>query len=347
MKKAILFSIIIFVFIGVFSYFRVLDIPSAKNGEDINITIEKGESVKEISQKLFDRGLIKSKFYFEIYLWQTKNESKIKAGRYILNPILSIKEISNILLEGRAENEKIITLLEGWNNNEIANYFETNKIFSRDEFLKIAGYSKADNLSEPESAWLKDYSEQFEFLKDKPKNYGLEGYLFPDTYRIFIDSSVEDVVLKILNNFDKKLDQKMRNDIESQNKTIFDIVKMASIIEKEVRTEEDMKIVSGIFWQRIKNGQALQSCASLAYILGENKVQYSIEDTQVESPFNTYKYKGLPPAPVSNPGLIAIKAAIYPEITEYNYFLNEPELGKTIFSKTYEEHLSNKIKYLK
>jgi len=108
-----------------------------------------------------------------------------------------------------------------------------------------------------------------------------------------------------------------------------------------------MKIVSGIFWDRIKNGQPLESCATLAYILGQNKPQYSIEDTKTDSPYNTYLILGLPPSPISNPGLQAIKAAIYPEYTKYNYFLNRQDTGETIFSVDYDEHLRNKAKYLK
>jgi UPF0755 protein len=108
-----------------------------------------------------------------------------------------------------------------------------------------------------------------------------------------------------------------------------------------------MKIVSGIFWDRIKNGEALGSCATLAYILGVNKPQYSLEDTRIESPYNTYKYRGLPPGPIANPGFNAINAAIYPEFTDYNYFLSDPETGKTIYSRTLDEHNANKYRYLK
>ena len=101
------------------------------------------------------------------------------------------------------------------------------------------------------------------------------------------------------------------------------------------------------FWNRIKNGQALESCASLAYILGVNKSQYSYEDTRVDSPYNTYLHRGLPPGPIANPGLKAIEAAIYPQETNYNYFLTATESGKTIFNESYEQHLIDKNKYIK
>jgi UPF0755 protein len=151
----------------------------------------------------------------------------------------------------------------------------------------------------------------------------------------------------MLDNFDRKLNKEMKDDIVATGRSIHEIVTMASLLEKEVRTYEDMRIVSGIFWDKIERGEALRSCATLAYILGENKPTYSTEDTKVDSPFNTYQNPGLPPAPISNPGEKAIRAAIYPTETDYNYFLNTLDTGETIFSRTFEEHKRNKIKYLK
>jgi UPF0755 protein len=149
----------------------------------------------------------------------------------------------------------------------------------------------------------------------------------------------------MLDNFNKKLSIKMREDIKKQGKTIFEIITLASIIEKEVSKEEDRKIVAGIFYKRLKQGIHLESCATINYILGNNKKQLSFEDTRVESPYNTYLNKGLPPGPISNPGIFAIKAAIYPQETDYLFFLSKPT-GETVFSKTFEEHNKNKRKWL-
>ncbi|KKQ14969.1 MAG: hypothetical protein US25_C0015G0002 [Candidatus Moranbacteria bacterium GW2011_GWE1_36_7] len=135
------------------------------------------------------------------------------------------------------------------------------------------------------------------------------------------------------------------DEISKQKKTLYDVITMASIIEGEVQTDEDRKIVSGLFWNRLKIGQAFGSDATLEYVLGGNKRQHSLAETKTDSPYNTYLYKGLPPGPVSNPGISAIRAAIYPIETEYNYFLSDPKTGKTIFSKTFEEHVVNKGKY--
>ena len=113
----------------------------------------------------------------------------------------------------------------------------------------------------------------------------------------------------------------------------------------EVKSPDDKSMVGGIFWNRIRDNRPLQSCATIAYILGINKKQYSYEDTKVQSPYNTYLNPGLPPGPISNPGIESIKAAIYPKPTNYFYFLSDPETGKTYFAKTIDEHNSNKAKF--
>jgi UPF0755 protein len=139
----------------------------------------------------------------------------------------------------------------------------------------------------------------------------------------------------------------MKEDIKEQGKTLDEIIIMASVIQKEVSSKEDMDLVSGIFWKKIENSDALRSCATIGYALGENKYRYSIEDTKIDSPYNTYQNAGLPPGPICNPGLQAIKAAIYPKPSDYNYFLSRSDTGETIFSKTFREHEINQQKYLK
>jgi len=335
MIKKIIILIIIFL-AGSF-YWQSLNSPADSKGQEQIFLVSKGETVKEIIGNLKKAGLIKSPFYFEYKVW--RGELDLKAGEYSISPALTAKEIIKILSQGQAVNqEKQIRIIEGWNLKDIGSYLKDNDVGGADGFLSLA---KA-----PLSAWKFNFSKP-DFLSDAPKGANLEGYLFPDTYRIFVDTAVDQVILKMLTNFDKRLTPELRAEIKRQKKTIFEIVTMASIIEKEVRSTDDMKIVSGIFWQRINNGQGLESCATLAYILGVNKAQYSIEDTKIDSPYNTYKYRGLPPGPIANPGLNAIKAAIYPEPTNFNYFLSDPATGQTIYSKTLEEHNLNKYKYLK
>jgi UPF0755 protein len=286
---------------------------------------------------------------FSERIWQNL-ETKVPTGlESRLNNFFGRKTI----LERQAKKEEIsVAVLEGKNISEITSLLVAKKLVNSEDFYLFAGKAKTDYRLMSDLLWPKDYSLTFTFLKDKPKYYSLEGYLFPDTYRFFSDARADEIIVKMLENFDKKLTPKMREDIAAQGRSIFEIVTMASLIEKEAPINyasgenHDAKIISGIFWNRLKNGQALQSCATLAYVLGENKPQYSEADTKVNSPFNTYLNKGLPPAPIANPGILAIEAAIYPIDNEYNYFLTPAGTKKIIFSRTYEEHLINKNKYL-
>jgi UPF0755 protein len=216
--------------------------------------------------------------------------------------------------------------------------------------LTASGYIKDDtflNLAKTPIRNLPISLVTQSFIQELPQNVTLEGYLFPDTYRLYKNFTAQDLIKKMLENFEIKVTTELRQEMKSKGYTLQQIVTMASLLEKEVRTEGDMKIVSGLFWDRINIGQALQSCASLAYILGVNKVQYTYEDTQIASPYNTYQHQGLPPGPIGNPGLRSIKAALNPTQTDYNYFLSRPDTGETVFSKTLEEHNSAKTKYLK
>lgn len=234
--------------------------------------------------------------------------------------------------------EKTLRVIEGWRNRDIAKQLQEKLSITEEDFL-IAQKNY-------------DYN-KFSLLSDKPKNTDLEGFLYPDTYRVFASSTATEVIDKMIANLDKKLTPKMRADIIAQGKTINEILTMASIIEKEAPISynqgdnRDAKIISGIFWRRIKNNQALQSCATLAYILGVDKEQYSEADTKVDSIYNTYLNPGLPPGPIANPGILAIEAAIYPIPSNYNYFLTPSGSKDIVYASTYEEHLRNKNKYLK
>lgn len=333
-KKVII--IIAVVVAGGFLYWQNLNSPVDKNGKEQIFIVNKGEAIKQIADNLEKENLIRSAFYFK---YEIGRDNNIKAGEYFISPKLSSKEIIRILTVGDAiSQEKSIRIIEGWSNKDIAAYFEKNSIISEKDFMAL--------VKTPLGGWKLGFSKP-DFLADAPAEATLEGYLFPDTYRIFNNTTAEEIISKMLNNFDRKITAEMIKEIKRQKKTIYEIVTMASIIEKEVRSTDDMKIVSGIFWNRIDGGQALGSCATLAYILGVNKPQYSIEDTKIDSPYNTYKYRGLPPGPIANPGFNAINAAIYPKDTGYNYFLSDPETGKTIYSRTLEEHNANKYKYLK
>lgn len=311
----------IYVFEGIYR-------PIDKNSKEIIFSIKKGEGTKEISVNLEKERLVRMATLFRIYTIFKGVSDKLQAGEYLLSPSMTIPEITEKFVSGDVIEEQI-TIIEGWNLKDLTEYLGE-RGFNQDEFLELT---------------KKDFSGEYDFLKDKPKDLSLEGYLFPDTYKIREGVTFEEIINKALKNFNKKLNQELRQGITNQNKKIFEIITMASMIEKEVKTLEDKKIVSGILWKRLENNIPLQIDATISYIT-EKKGPISIEDTKIDSPYNTYKYKGLPLGPISNPGLESIIAAIYPESSDYWYYLSTPE-GKTIFSKTLEEHNIAKAKYLK
>jgi UPF0755 protein len=173
----------------------------------------------------------------------------------------------------------------------------------------------------------------------------LEGYLFPDTYYFPVDVRGEEVVRIMRENFERKISP-YKEEIEKSGKTLQEILIMASLIEKEVKIKEEKELVAGILWKRLERGIPLQVDATITYITGKKTTKIPLEDLQIDSPYNTYKYKGLPPAPICNPGLESILAVLYPKESEYWYYLSIPE-KKTIFSKTLQEHNLAKAKYLK
>lgn len=332
MRKIIFLVIIITIAIFCYMFFDSVFI-SVNRGIKTEFEIKSGESSYRIAQNLESNSLIKNAFFFDIYMKLSGKYKNILPGKFELSDSMNAREISNKIikkLSGVSFDEKQIKIIEGWNLKQIGEYLIDQKFCTSDEWKNLSNSSDYD----------------YDFIKQKPKNTDLEGYLFPDTYRVYKDATCYDVINKFLKNFDNKLTQQMRSDVKNQGRSINEVITMASIVEKEVRSIDDMKIVSGIFWDRIKYGQALESCATLAYIIGENKAQYSYEDTRIKSIYNTYINKGLPPGPISNPGLNAIISAIYPEMSDYNYFLTDPKTSSTIFSKTFEEHTRNKEKYL-
>lgn len=334
LKKVIILTIILLA--GLWYWYN-LNSPVDSGGREQPFTVNKGEAVAQIANNLKKENLIRSVFYFKHYI--QRNKLSLQAGEYLISPKLDTREIIKILTVGEVlSRERSVRIIEGWNMKDIGGYLEKDQVVSANDFLSLA--------KRPLSSWQFNFLKP-DFLLDAPGTTNLEGYLFPDTYRLYKMATSEEIIQKLLANFGKKLTDEMRGEIKRQKKTIYEIVALASLVEKEVRTPQDMKIVAGIFLDRMKNGQPLESCATLAYILGVNKAQYSLEDTKIDSPYNTYKYRGLPPGPIANPGLNALTAAIYSTSTDYNYFLSDPVTGKTIYSRSLEEHNRNKVKYLK
>ncbi len=241
-----------------------------------------------------------------------------------------------------------VTIIPGWTMRQVATDWVNKGFFkSEDEVYKLLGkpaykYGGLGNAAPEISVKFPEAS----ILKEKEKNASYEGFIFPDTYRVYKDAKPEDLLQKIFDNLEQKITPEMRMEISKQNKTFFEILTMASIVEKEAPDASSMAKVADIFWRRLNMNWALQSCATVNYITGKTTPAVSLDDTKIDSLYNTYKYRGLPPGPIANPSLTAIKAVIYPEKNDYWYFLSDDE-GNIYYSKTLEQHNAYKARYLK
>lgn len=333
--KFFLFTIIISGFLtgGYFYIHRQIFKPVGYQSKEQNFIVKKGESLKEIGERLEKEGLVNRAYWFKFYVLTKGWAARLQAGKYTISPTMNIPEISRKMVGGEAMSSDIlITIPEGFTIRQI------------DVRLAKAGLIEKDELA---NFQLTKLLLSYGF----PQNSGsvlvsnLEGFLFPDTYRFDRDSRVEDIIKKMTDNFDKKLTKDLRDKIKRDGKTIFEIAVLASIIQNEAMTAEEMPVIAGIFYNRLKIDMALQSDATINYITGKNLRQPTLKDIKVNSPYNTYLNKGLPPGPISNPGLDAIKAAVYPQETNYLFFLH-PKNGPAVFSQTLKEHNLNKAKYL-
>jgi UPF0755 protein len=307
--------------------------PVDKNEQTENIfTVEEGARAKEVSEKLQQGGLVKNSLYFLITLYIKEKQNDIQAGDYILKRSMSADEIIDTITNGRATAKKI-TVIEGWNLKDIAEEMEKMNISKVQDFYDITGAPATDYRERMDKP--RNFSNEFEFLKEKPSWVSLEGFLYPDTYYLPTSAKPETVIRKALANFDKKLTDDMKKEIKRQGKTVFEIVTMASILEKEVKTLDDKKKVAGILYSRMEQNMPLQVDATTLYaqIRDGGKI-----NTKYNSPYNTYLVKGLPMGPICNPGIESIEAAIYPTKTDYLFYLSAKKDGRTIFSKTFEEH---------
>ena len=311
----------------VFYFFTKVNSPGSADGTEVSFQVEKGESAKKVADSLAGKKLINSPYIFGFYVYSKGASEKIQAGEYLLNRKMSVAEIVDVLTEGKVvPNERKITIIEGWSNRQIGERLGEEGLT---EFLVGKNFA-------------------FRYT-DIAKPFAYQGFLFPDTYVIGKNATSEDLIEKMLANFELKTEGFAVSG---------EAVILASIIEKEVGrnkewlTDEDRiamqkerRLVASVFSNRLQIGMPLQSDATVNYVTDKNDRQALLADTKIKSPYNTYVNKGLPPTPISNPGLDSIKAALEPSESDYLYFLNAPD-GAAYFARTIEEHNANRAKYL-
>ncbi len=333
--------------------------------ETETFVIESGSSVTTVGRNLFEKGLIKNRGLFGYIIQFRGLTSSIQYGNYELSRSMTMFEIIDTLSSGSATTERTITIIPGWTLEDIADYLvEKGAAANREEFL--------DLCSQPELFIDSSYALQTAKAENGFKNrlYALEGYLAPDTYRIFINASVQSIISKLLGQTDKVLDKLIYasdttiaydengniievTDASKQYKTKLtpeETVILASMIEKEAGNKNDYARISAVFHNRLNRGMKLESDATVSYVLKLKRLALTSGELSVASPYNTYIVSGLPAGPICNPSAAAIEAALYPDMEYINdgylYFCaKEPESGETAFARTYEEHLANVERY--
>lgn len=310
--------------------------PPDKVGSEVNFTIEEGSSLTGISNTLEEAGMVRSALAFKVYVKLKGDAGSLKAGNYIMNTDWSAADILRELISGQEKDTVVITVREGLDLNRIGSYLEEAGLFTKAEFLDEI----KNNFS-----W---YAERYSFLADVPaeREYKLEGYLFGDTYYVYADSSPRDVIVKMLDGFEDIFTDQYYERIRELGISIDEAVIMASIVERECIAEAELPIVASVFYNRIREGMLLQSCATLQYIYKD--YQYTFTKAQINStnPYNTYKYIGLPPGPIANFRRSALEAALYPADTNYFYFCAKGDnSGESAFAETLSQHEANVAKY--
>ncbi len=320
-RISILFIICAIVLAGVGASFAhdVLFLVPKQSASPIEITIAQGSSVSTIAKQLKEVSLITHPTFFKWFVAWSHTENKLQAGTFSFLPNTSISTIVLVLSNPMSAEVKV-TIPEGFTKEQI---------------------------KEKLSATFVDF-DQVEWDK-QTKN--LEGYLFPDTYQFSKDASVSNIVEKMRSTLDRRLIENeifvdTNSQIQKSKYSLSEVLTMASIIEKEVQTPEDMKRVAGILFNRMQIGMALQVDSTLTYINQKTSATLTASDLKMDSLYNTYTNRGLPPGPICNPGMNAILAVLHPTDSDYLYFLTTND-NKAVYAKTHAEHVANKQKYLR
>lgn len=336
MKKLIkLVSILVLIGIlalsGSYIVYNNLKGSVSENDENVKVDIPSGTSLKKAAAILKEHNLINNETVFLIYA-RLNDLENIKSGEYSLSENQDTDEILRFLNKGSHESGIKVTIPEGFEIMNIADRLSEKGLIDREKFIEAA-----EDTSQ--------FKDKYEFLNSSDI-VSLEGYLFPDTYYISEAEDEIEIIEMMLDRFNKVYtEQNLMGYVAENNITLNYLITMASIIEREAVINEERPVISGVFYNRLEKGMPLQSCATVQYILKERKPVLSIKDTKIESPYNTYINKGLPPAPIASPGLNSITAAIDPVATDYIYFVAKGDGGHE-FSVTYDDHLKAKNKYL-
>lgn len=305
--------------IGVWLFFGLA--PAGATGAQAEtVEVPYGTGIARIAVLLEERGLVRNPLVFRIWAKLTGGERAVKAGAYALAPDMSVPKILSVLTDGRELTVRV-TIPEGATLKEIAAILDRHGISAPETFLARAN----------DPALIREVAPDAE-------GAGLEGFLFPDTYFLSARAGAEGAIRMMAGRFAEVVTPAMRDKARSMGRSIREIAIMASIVEHEAKRQADRPRIATVFYNRLRLGMPLQSCATVQYALGEHKERLLYEDLQVASPYNTYLRRGLPPGPIGSPGLASLEAALNPAPGRELYFVARPD-GSHVFSETYREHL--------
>ncbi len=312
-----------------------------ENTKPVKVDIPIGSGVTSIGSILEDKGIVKNSTVFKYYV-KFNNEAGFQAGSYDLTPSMTLNEIVNSLKTGKVmrKAEFKITIPEGLQLDQIAEIIAEKSPYKKEEIEKKLNDKK----------WLEQLKEEYpELITDEILNKDikrpLEGYLYPATYPFYEKKPSLDTILKKMIAQTNEVLAQYQEAMAANDYTPHELLTLSSLIEEEATEKADRGKISSVFYNRMEEGMPLQTDPTVLYALGKHKAKTVYKDLEVESPYNTYQVKGLPPGPIANAGVSSIEAALQPEDTEYYYFLAASN-GSVYYSETLDEHNEKKAKYI-
>lgn len=307
-----------------------LTTPRMVGAPEQEFVVEIGESVVSLAHRLEEMGILWDADAFRVYLLWTGQDTSLQAGRYRLSAAMTAQEVARAL-QNPTPGQAVLVVLAGWRMEEVALALPSSGLeISPQEFLRVAS-------APPNFGGL------------LPSGASAEGFLFPDQYILPRQTDAESLVVLLVQNFALHLTPALRQGFAQNGLDVYQAVTLASLIEREAVVDEEMPLLASVFYNRLKIGMTLGSDASVQYALGYNQAQntwwtnpLSALDLEIDSPYNTYRYAGLPPGPICNPSLAALQAVALPAKTSYLYFRARCDgSGRHLFAETYEEHQRN------
>ena len=316
-----------------------LDTPIGNDSSPVPFAVGPGQSVEEIAGNLKAHHLIADTELFRRYVQVKHLDAGIQAGTYELRQTMTIPEIAQALQTARAP-EQQVTIPEGKRMEEVAEMVAEQTDITSADFLQMA-----------RAGWRgTTVVQSYSFLAHIPLTGTLEGFLFPDTYRLPLDAVAIDLIDRMLENFDRQVTPEIQGGFASHGMTLYEGITLASLVEREAVVDAERPAIAGVFHNRVRDGWFLSACPTVQYALGYRPDEDSwwqryllFEDLEIESPYNTYRNLGLPPSPIASPGLSAIQAAAQPAETQFYFFMVDcsKEDGSHIFAMTEDVHLAN------